>query len=181
MTTPTDVTFVDNTTPVISAAWLNGVNDWVYPAYNAGTFVFNGATVTFAGTNGTTITFPSITTALPGKATTNVFTKTQSVTPVALSLSGTNLDTDASLSNVFTYTTGATDFTLTAPTNLVAGTDYIWHFTQGATARVITFNASFLFPSGIDGVLTASASAKDTLVCSYDGTSLRCVMLNGFA
>lgn len=61
MVAPTDVNFVDNTTPVISAAWLNGISDWVNPAYSSGTFVFNGATVTFAGTNGTTITFPSTT------------------------------------------------------------------------------------------------------------------------
>lgn len=115
------------------------------------------------------------------KAVANTFSKAQVVSPVALTLSASNLNTDASESNEFTHTTTA-DFVMVNPTNLVAGGEYAWHFTQGATPRVISsYGALFKFAYGVAGVLTASASAKDTLSCKYDGAILRCIMLPGFA
>lgn len=115
------------------------------------------------------------------KAVTNTFTKAQVVASVALTLSASNLNTDASAGNDFTHTTTA-NFVMVNPTNLVSGGWYHWHFTQGATPFAISsYGALFKFSYGVAGVLTATAAKKDTLSCFYDGTILRCAILNDYS
>ena len=119
---------------------------------------------------------------IPKKDTAGVFTKTQSITPVALTSSANHIATTAGNSNIFTHTM-TEDTTLDAPSGLVAGTTYIWAFTQHASAaKTLAFNAVFLFPGGADGVISTAASAKDILSCvCVDGTNLMCTYSKGYA
>jgi len=82
---------------------------------------------------------------------------------VALSYSaGGTTTADFSAGLNFTLTTGAADSTLGVAnaSKLQSGFIYI---TQGATPRSLTFSSAWVFPSGTDPTLTASAGAKDIL------------------
>jgi len=115
-----------------------------------------------------------------GLAKHNTWTKAQGSAQVVLADAAT-INTDASLSNVFSVTL-AGNRTLANPTNMVAGFTYIWNITQdGIGARTLAYGANFKFPFGAVPVLSTTAGAKDTLSCVYDGTVLRCNMMKGFA
>ena len=89
------------------------------------------------------------------------------------------ITTDCSSGNVFTVTLGG-NRTLGAPSNLVAGSTYIWKFTQdGSGGRTLAFNAVFKFPGGVDPVLSTGAAAVDIVSGLSDGTNIYCgVLLN---
>jgi len=88
MTIPTDVELVASTT-VISSAWCNGINDWVWPAYNAGTLITAAGTVTLptgtvtlASLTGTeTLTNKTLTTPVLGVATATSINKVALTAP----------------------------------------------------------------------------------------------------
>lgn len=122
---------------------------------------------------------------VPKKDTVGVFSKTQSVTPVALTVSGAGpytIETVASGSNIFTHTM-TNDATLSAPSALVAGTTYLWEFTQHASAaKTLAFASAFKFPGGVDGVISTGGGAKDLLSCvCTDGTNLLCAYSKAFS
>ena len=110
----------------------------------------------------------------------NVFTKNQSVLPVALT-PGATVNVDASLSNSFTLTPDQ-NFTLAAPTNATDGMVCNFVFTQGGTPYTITFNAAWQFAGGTEPALTASASAVDFMSAYYNGATSKwiCVMNKDF-
>jgi len=84
-----------------------------------------------------------------------------------------NIATDAALGNVFTCTLGG-NRTLDNPTNLVVGLTYMWVFTQDGTgSRTLAYGAMFLFETNTHTLTTAAASV-DTIIGTYDGTSLHC-------
>lgn len=89
------------------------------------------------------------------------------------------ITTDCSSGNVFTVTLGG-NRTLAAPTNQVAGSTYIWRFTQdGSGGRTISFNSAFKFPGGTDPTLSTGAGAVDIVSGLSDGTNIYCsVLLN---
>ena len=114
------------------------------------------------------------------ETTVNVFTKNQSVLPVALT-PGATVNVDASLSNAFTLTPDQ-NFTLAAPTNATDGMVCNFVFTQGGTPYTITFNAAWQFAGGTEPTLTASASAVDFMSAYYNGATSKwiCVMNKDF-
>lgn len=112
----------------------------------------------------------------------NVFSKAQTVTPVALT-DAAFIATDASLSNTFTVTLGGNRL-LSNPTNLVNGTIYNWRITQDGTGgRSLIYDTKFKWPDGTDPTLTTSAGAIDFLSGQYfsDIDSILCTMLKGMA
>ena len=134
-----------------------------------------------AGALGTvTVTIPATTGTVALRETANVFTKNQSVTPVALTAS-TTVTVDVSLSNNFKLTP-TSNFTLANPTNLTDGMIVNIRFKQGATPYTIAYGTKFKFPGGTAAALTASSSAIDFLSMYYDSTDdrLECVMNKRF-
>lgn len=112
----------------------------------------------------------------------NVFTKAQSVTPVALT-DATFIATDASLSNTFTVTLGGNRL-LSNPTNLVNGTIYNWRITQDGTGgRALIYDTKFKWPGGTAPTLTTSAGAVNFISGQYfsDTDSILCTILKGLA
>ena len=93
-------------------------------------------------------------------------------TPVTLTYSGTNIETDASLANVFRVTL-TNDAYLVAPTNLVDGQHIRWWFTQGTGTNILTVDTNFfVFPTGTTNLTFSTAvGSKDELLGTYDGTS----------
>ena len=108
---------------------------------------------------------PSLGVALLAQA--NVFTKAQTVTPVALTDAAT-IATDASLSNTFTVTLGG-NRTLGNPTNLTNGCIYQWYFTQDGTGSrtLATYGSKFKFPGDTVPSLTTTAGKTDLITGQY--------------
>lgn len=69
------------------------------------------------------------------------------------------------------------NFTLSNPSNIVAGGTYTITITQDGTgSRVITWSSAYKFPGGTKFVLSTAIGAIDTITCySPDGTTLQCV------
>lgn len=123
---------------------------------------------------------PSLDVALLDQA--NVFTKAQSVTPVALT-DAASIATDASLSNTFTVTLGG-NRTLANPTNLTNGAIYTWRVRQDGTgSRTLAYGSKFKWPGGTPPTLTTTASATDFISGQYfsDTDTLLCTSLKAFA
>lgn len=112
--------------------------------------------------------------------TVNVYTKNQSVAPVALT-PGSTIAIDASLSNIFTLAP-TTNFTLANPTNLTAGMQIEIDINQPSGGNcVATYGSLYRFPGGARPALSTPGFAKDTLVARYDGTILRCNLVQSFS
>ena len=123
---------------------------------------------------------PSLGVALLAQA--NVFTKAQTVTPVALT-DAASIATDASLSNTFTVTLGG-NRTLVNPTNMTNGAIYNWRIRQDGTgSRTLAYGSKFKWPGGTAPTLTTTASATDFISGQYfsDTDTLLCVAQKGFA
>lgn len=101
----------------------------------------------------------------------NVFTKNQSVDPVALA-DGANIATDASLSNNFEVTLGG-NRTFDAPTNPTGGMVCNWAIAQDGTgSRTGTFASAFNFGSAGAPTLSTSPGVVDFVSGYYHaGTS----------
>lgn len=109
-----------------------------------------------------------------------VWTKSQSVTPVALT-SGTNVAVDASLSNNFKLTMGGA-CKLSNPTNLQEGMVLNFTIDQDATGgRALTFDTLYKWPGGTVPTWTTTANAKNLVSAYYDGTVLRCSGAAGYS
>jgi len=123
---------------------------------------------------------PSLGVALLDQA--NVFTKAQTVTPVALT-DAASIATNASLSNTFTVTLGG-NRTLANPTNMTNGAIYTWRVRQDGTgSRTLAYGSKFKWPGGAAPALTTTASATDFISGQYfsDTDTLLCVAQKGFA
>ena len=118
---------------------------------------------------------------VPGLATANVFTKTNSITPVSLSSSGASIAVDAALSNLFKHTL-TENTTLATPSNLVEGTTYFFYFKQHASsAKTLAFSSAYLFVGGTDPVIAATAGALLIISATYIDGVLVCVFNQNFA
>lgn len=107
---------------------------------------------------------PSLGVALLAQA--NVFTKAQTVTPVALTDAAT-IATDASLSNNFTVTLGG-NRTLNNPTNMANGVILNFKIKQDATGtRTLAYGSKFKWAGGTAPVLSTAASARDFITAQY--------------
>lgn len=110
----------------------------------------------------------------------NIFTKNQTVAPVALT-DAASVVVDASLSNNFNLTL-AGNRTIANPTGLTAGTVLNFNFTQDATgSRTLAFSSLYKFPGGIVPTLSTLPNSKDFMSCYYDGAVLKCNMTKGYA
>jgi hypothetical protein len=110
-------------------------------------------------------------TDIAGLANTQSFTKSQRVTPVALTSTSASIAVDASLSNNFTHTF-TENTTLANPTNLVAGQGGVIVFTQHASSpKTLAFGSNWKFPSGTAPTVTATNSAVDVLVYYVESSS----------
>jgi hypothetical protein len=110
-------------------------------------------------------------TDVAGLANTQSFTKSQRVTPVALTSTSASIAVDASLSNNFTHTF-TENTTLANPTNLVAGQGGVIVFTQHASSpKTLAFGSNWKFPSGTAPTVTATNSAVDVLVYYVESSS----------
>jgi hypothetical protein len=125
--------------------------------------VTNG--ITLAGTDSTTQTFPSTSQTIAGLGVAQSWTKTQSGTPVALTVSANAVAVDLSLGNNFTLTLQATTSqVLSNPTNIVAGTAGNIAITQNATPSTLTYGTYWIeATSGTAGVVSTTASAQNLL------------------
>lgn len=84
--------------------------------------------------------------------------------PATLSYAS-SLTPDLSSGRAF-LVTATGNFTLNAPTNLVAGACFWIRLTQDGTGgRTITFDSAYRFPGGAAPALTATADASDMLYC----------------
>lgn len=96
----------------------------------------------------------------------NVFTKAQTVAPVALA-DAASIATDASLSNTFTVTLGG-NRTLANPTNLQDGVILNWFIKQDGTgSRTLAYGSNFKWPGGVAPALTTTANAVDLITGQY--------------
>ncbi len=123
---------------------------------------------------------PSLGVALLAQA--NVFTRAQTVTPVALTDAAT-IATDAELSNTFTVTLGG-NRTLGNPTNLVDGGIYNWYIKQDGTgSRTLAYASYFTWPGGTEPTLSTAAASIDLIVGQYIQAHniIACNCLKGFA
>jgi hypothetical protein len=112
----------------------------------------------------------------------NVYTKSQSVTPSALT-SGASIALDASLSNNFKLVLGV-NATLANPTNPTDGMVVNIRIRQDATgSRTLAYGTAYKWPGGAAGVLSTAANAVDLLSMYYDSTDAvwACVLQKGFA
>jgi len=119
--------------------------------------------ITLAGTDSTTMTFPASNTTLAGLAIAQSFSKAQRGTISALT-DGATITPDFSLANNYSVTLGG-NRTLANPTNLTAGQSGIVIITQDGTgSRTLAYGSYWKFPSGTAPTLTTTASAVDALV-----------------
>lgn len=115
-------------------------------------------------------------------AAANLFTKAQTVTPVALTDAAT-IATDASLSNTFTVTLGG-NRTLGNPTNMSNGVILNWRITQDGTgSRTLGYGSKFKWAGGVAPTLTTAAGSVDYIVGQYfsDSDTILCNILKAFA
>jgi 6-phosphogluconolactonase len=111
--------------------------------------------------------------------TVNSWTKTQSVTPVALTVAANLVAVDLSLSNNFTLTLQATTGqTLSNPTNVVAGTSGQVAITQNAVPSTLAFGTNWIeATSGVAPAVSTTAGAQNLLsYYAFDATHLYYVL-----
>lgn len=111
----------------------------------------------------------------------NVFSKAQTFDVVTLT-DAASIAWDWSLGPIAKVTL-TDNRALAAPTNQngKAGTWALFIYQDAVGGRTLSYDNSYLFTSGNDPVLSASASAVDVLVCVSDGTSKACSLTKNFA
>jgi hypothetical protein len=92
------------------------------------------------------------------------------------------IDWDLSLGGAATITLGG-NRTLNAPTNMVDGAHYSLRIIQDGTGtRLITWNAAYRFPAGVDPCLSAAVNCIDLIEFRCDGTNMDAItMTNALA
>jgi hypothetical protein len=117
---------------------------------------------------------------LSGASFTGAITTSKRFVPGFIPLAyAANLDTDVSLSNVFSVGL-AGDVTLNAPTNPVNGQEVEWLFFQDATgSRVLTLNAIFVIPAGLTLTLNPVPNSVTALKARYQSGTFKW-LITGF-
>lgn len=152
----------------------------ILPAANGGTG--NGfAALSGPASSTKTFTLPNASDTIACLGQVNAFTAQQSITPVALT-PGTTVSWNMNTAPNATLTP-AQNFTLSNPTNAVAGGSGMLTITQDGTGtRVITWGSNYRFAGGTKFVLSTAASSVDELAwyCP-DGTHIDVSGLGAFA
>jgi len=85
------------------------------------------------------------------------------------------IDWDLALGGAATVTLGG-NRTLNAPTNMINGAHYSLRVIQDGTGtRLITWDAAYRFPGGVEPALSAAINNEDILLWSCNGTNMDCV------
>lgn len=92
-------------------------------------------------------------------------------------ISGATINTNGSLSNVFTLALQH-NAVLSNPSNLLPGATYMWIITQGG-GFTLSYGSVFSW-MGLAPSISASAGVVDIISGVYDGTKLRVAMNKGF-
>ena len=109
--------------------------------------------------------------ALPSLKTAQEFTATQNFNATTLT-DGATISWDASANQVTSVTLGGSR-TLAAATNQVDGAVYVLSVVQDGTgSRTLSFNSNYKFTGGSAPTLTTTASARDILVFTSNGTNM---------
>lgn len=159
-----------------------------YIAYDGGSVDFGSGSITF--TSGDTVIYNGTIwqkieggvsyTPLNKAGDTMTGTLTSAVT--ALTSTSNAIAVDASNGNTFTHTL-TENTTVGAPTNLINGTVYNFIFIQHASmAKTLAFNSAFLFPDGVDPIITTTLSGVMMVSCLYTSAGgLCCVFAQNFS
>ena len=131
--------------------------------------------ITLAGTDSTVMTFPATSTTVAGLGIAESFTAAQSFTPATLTYGATvSWNVSAAQKASLTLTGCAT---ISAVTNIVAGTTYYLFVTQDATgSRLITWTTTAstagTFDFGTAGAPTLSTAANTTDILAFEGVTI---------
>lgn len=178
------------TTPNIGIATATSVNKVVVtaPATASTLTIADGktltatASITIAGTDGTTMTHPAASDTLAGLGTVETFTAAQRGAVTALTSSGASIAINLATTNNFSHTL-TENTTLAAPSNPVAGQSGTIVFTQHASSpKTLAYNAFWKFAGGTVPTLTATNSAVDTFAYYVESaTRATCQLIKGVA
>lgn len=149
-----------------AAAAVNATGGFItYTTYKpaSGKSLTVSNTLTFAGTDGTVMTFPAATDTVAALGTVQSWTKAQRGTSTALTSSSASIAVDLSLANNFTHAL-TENTTLANPTNIVQGQSGVIVLTQNASAaKTLAFGSYWKFVGGTAPSLTTTLSAVDVL------------------
>ena len=133
------------------------------------TFIVNN-TLTLAGTDSTTQTFPSTTQTLVGRTSTDTLTNKRNQPRTASSTSNANLTPDLATANVYFRTTQTTGLTIGAPTGTPVIGETIAIYVDSAGAQTLTMNATYI-PFGAAFPATTTAGKQMMIVAQYTGSN----------
>ena len=157
-------------TPVLGVATATSVNKVALtaPATSATLTIADGKTLTasnsltLAGTDATTMTFPASTATVAGLGIVQTFTAAQRGTITVLT-DGATVTPDFDVTNNYSLTLGG-NRTLANPTNLTAGqSGSIFLVQDGTGSRTLSFGSYYDFIGGTAPTLSTTASAVDRL------------------
>ncbi len=157
-------------TPVLGVATATSVNKVALtaPATSATLTIADGKTLTasnsltLAGTDATTMTFPASTATVAGLGIVQTFTAAQRGTITVLT-DGATVTPDFDVTNNYSLTLGG-NRTLANPTNLTAGqSGSIFLVQDGTGSRTLAFGSYYDFIGGTAPTLSTTASAVDRL------------------
>ena len=165
------------TTPTLGAATATSING---NFFTSGTYTVTGAasktltfsnSLTLAGTDATTMTFPAITGTVGVLTNQGNWTKQQYFGTATLT-DGATISWDSAAAQVAKVTL-AGNRTMAAPSNLADGSFYsIYIIQDGTGSRTMTWNSVFKFTAAAAPTLTTTAAAKDFINFRSDGTNL---------
>ena len=163
--TITSPTLVTPTLGVATATTVNKVT-FTAPATGSTLTIADGktlttsASLTLAGTDSTTMTFPATSTTVAGLSIAETFTAQQRGA-ISVLTDGATITPDFSLGNNYSVTLGG-NRTLANPTNLTAGaTGSLFISQDGTGTRTLSWGSYWDFAGGTAPTLTTTASAVD--------------------
>lgn len=112
----------------------------------------------------------------------NTWTGRQSVSEVALTSTSNSVAIDASQGNSF-YHLLTENTTFAGPTNLKSGTYNFLIKQDASSAYTLAFNSAFLFPDGVDPVMTTTLGGLMLVSCMYSesASALVCTSIKDFS
>jgi hypothetical protein len=141
----------------------NGAAEWGWGVYTSA-----GTTLTRNLTGSTTGALLN----LSGNAQLFIITRAQETyDPIQTLTDGATINWDMINTRMATVTLGG-NRTLAAPTNMIAGSAILIVRQDATGTRTLAWNAAYLWPGGVDPVLSTAANSIDVFSFITDGTSL---------
>jgi hypothetical protein len=133
--------------------------------------------LTFAGTDGTTMTFPAVDATVAGIATTQTITNKRIQPRTASSTSSASLTPDLSTANVYYRTTQTVTLAIDAPIGTPVIGETIAIYVDSAGAQTLNINAAFV-AFGAAFPATTTAGKTFMLTAQFDGTNWKALWAN---